>query len=925
MVAVPRLNSAQLNARKRLSLHVEGIVQGVGFRPFVYTLARSVGVTGWVKNTAQGVFIEIEGTAAQLQSFQQRLEAEKPKHAWLQRVEATQLESIGDQDFRILPSSETAAKTALILPDLATCPTCLAELWEPTNRRYRYPFINCTHCGPRFSIVRSLPYDRPHTTMAGFPLCPDCRREYEDPCDRRFHAQPNACPTCGPHLELWDREGNCLAQHDPALRQAAIALQQGQVLALKGLGGFHLMVDATCEEAVQQLRQRKHRPDKPLAVMFPSLAMLRDYCQVSDAAAQMLQSSAAPIVLLPLWTDGATLAPGVAPGNPFIGAMLPYTPLHHLLLAEVNCPVVATSGNLSGEPICIDEREALDRLGQIADVFLVHNRPIARPVDDSIVQMVQERPVTLRRARGYAPFPVMPILPSSPALLPRGEGSRKQLFGLASTHLRSPLAPLNKGGAGSKFPLFKGDLGGSVQGVEDLFKMCVHSSPEREGRQNDLGVPLPENTKILDSGSTLRSPLAPLNKGGSGSKFPLDKGALGGSVRGVAQQTQNAVVLSVGSHLKNTVALHLHGQTLISQHLGDLDTPQGCDRFKETIQHLCGLYDLQPTDVDAIAHDAHPDYYSTQFAKALLSQTDKSPRLVPVQHHYAHVLSCMVDNQWQPPVLGIAWDGTGYGLDGTIWGGELLWIPSASAPAPGFERVAHVKPFPLPGGERAAVEPRRSAIGLLYACLGDRAFDDTHLPCFQTFTAQEQTVLHQMLHRGVNAPLTSSMGRLFDAVASLLGLCQQASFEGQAAMALEFAIAPSTDQLYPYTVHHLPDASLQLDPSPTVLAILDDLARHVPVGQIAATFHNTLIAGLVEIIQHLRRRYPELQQVALTGGCFQNRYLLNRAIQQLEASNLSAGWHQAIPTNDGGISAGQVMAALLELNNQDVAKSSINE
>lgn len=908
MVVVPYPKS---NIPQRLSLHVEGIVQGVGFRPFVYTLARSVGVTGWVKNTAQGVFIEIEGTAAQLQSFQERLETEKPEHAWLQRVEATPLESIGDQDFRILPSSETSAKTALILPDLATCPTCLAEMWQPTNRRYRYPFINCTHCGPRFSIVRSLPYDRPHTTMAGFPLCPDCRSEYEDPCDRRFHAQPNACPTCGPHLELWDRKGSCLEQHDPALQQAAAALLHGEVLALKGLGGFHLMVDATCEEAVQQLRQRKHRPDKPLAVMFPSLAMLRDYCEVSDAAAQVLQSAAAPIVLLPLRTDGAMLAPGVAPGNPSIGAMLPYTPLHHLLLAEVNRPVVATSGNLSGEPICIDERDALDRLGQIADVFLVHNRPIARPVDDSIVQMVQERPVTLRRARGYAPFPVMPTVPSSPALLPRGEGSQSSLgvSPLGKENRKVPEVPLPAG---------------------EGFRVRATNAERQLQDVGMLAVPPPDHTKTLGSSLALRSPLTPLFKGGTGSKFPLvssvsgaERGDLGGSVRGVTQR-KNAVILAVGSHLKNTVALHLHGQTLISQHLGDLDTPQGCDRFKETIQHLCGLYDLQPTDIDAIAHDAHPDYYSTQFAKALLNQTDNAPKIIPVQHHYAHVLSCMVDNQWQPPVLGVAWDGTGYGLDGTIWGGELLWIPSAHTPTPGFERVGHVKPFPLPGGERAAVEPRRSAIGLLYSCLGDRAFDYTHLPCFQAFTAQEQSVLRQMLHRGINAPLTSSMGRLFDAVASLLGLCQQASFEGQAAMALEFAIAHPidhpTDQLYPYALHHLPDSSLQLDPSPMVLAILDDLANRGSTAAIAATFHNTLIAALVEIIQHLCKRYPELQKVALTGGCFQNRYLLNRAIQQLQSMNLLVGWHQTIPTNDGGISAGQTMAALIELNNQIVVK-----
>jgi hydrogenase maturation protein HypF len=834
--------------------------------------------------------VEVEGTAGSLQIFQQRLTAEKPPHAWLQQIDVATVDCQGDATFEIRPSDRTATKTALILPDLATCSACLAELWDPQNRRYRYPFINCTHCGPRFSIVRSLPYDRPHTTMAGFPLCPDCQREYGDPGDRRFHAQPNACPTCGPHLELWDPQGQVLATRDQALQQAAAAVLRGQVLALKGLGGFHLIVDATNEAAVQTLRQRKHRPTKPLAVMFPSLDSLNVHCQVSPEAATLLQSAAAPIVLLPsgphplapypqCWGKGdqkpplqvllpspklgrgaggegqqpcddpelsPAIAPNLTPDNPYLGVMLPYTPLHHLLLAAIDRPVVATSGNRSGEPICIDEQEALERLGEIADRFLIHNRPIARPVDDSIVQLVRGQPVPLRRARGYAPMPIQHFSPqaiSGAASLPAP--SSTEALGRETARVEIPPTPLNKG-----------------------------------GNPNQI-VKSPLNKRAAIAGD-----------------LPLSLAQQGA-------QRSSPTILAVGGHLKNTVALHHRGHTLISPHLGDLDTVQGRDRFQEMIRHLCGLYDLKPDQVDAIACDAHPDYVSSQFAQTLAAD---GPQLIAVQHHYAHVLACMADNQWQPPVLGVAWDGAGYGLDGTIWGGEVLWIPAEGAP--GFERVAHVKPFPLPGGDRAAREPRRSAMGLRYGCGGSGAWADPPLAIRQAFSPQEFQLIQQMLMRGVNTPRTSSVGRLFDGVAALVGLCQRASFEGEAAMALEAAIAGlETDAIYPYRILVQPDQPLQFDPAPMLRMIETDLENKA-IATIAAQFHNTLIAGLVKIIHHLRERYPEIQKIVLTGGCFQNRYLLERALQQLERQGFLVGYHQQVPSNDGGIALGQIWAGL---------------
>jgi hydrogenase maturation protein HypF len=777
---------------QRLQLQISGAVQGVGFRPFVYHLARNLGLTGWIRNTDRGVSIELEGTATQLQEFQTRLPIEKPTHAQLDRIEVTWAAVLGERDFTILDSDESSSqpKSVVILPDLATCPACFADIFNPANRHYRYPFTNCTHCGPRFSILKSLPYDRANTTLQGFPMCPDCQAEYDNPADRRFHAQPNACHICGPHLELWNRSGEVIADRDDALRQAADAVRSGQILALKGLGGFQLIVDARNDVAVKTLRDRKHRPDKPLAVMFPSIDLVGEYCQVNALAADLLQSANAPIVLLPVCNRSLlNLSDEIAPGNPYLGVMLPYTPLHHLLLAELDFPVVATSGNRSGEPICIDETQALTTLAGVADVFLVHDRPIARPVDDSIVQTIDGQPSLLRRARGYAPMPIS---------------------------------------------------------------------------------------------------------------------------LGNAETTSDETILAVGGHLKNTVALYINRQLFVSQYIGDLDSVPAGDRFRSTIQELCSLYNVTPT---IVVHDLHPDYYSTQFAQTLATKDAPQPRLISVQHHYAHVLSCLADNQWRSPVLGIAWDGTGYGLDGTIWGGEFLWLPAES----GFIRAAHLRTFPLPGGEQAIKEPRRCAVGLLYECLGEAVVDSARrtrpdrldLDLVRSFLPSELSILKTMLQRGLNTPRTSSVGRLFDAIASLLGLCQKSSFEGQAAMQLEYAIdGHTTDDTYPYQIVQQPDLPLQFDYVPTIEAILQDLHDRVSPAIISATFHNTLVAGLGDITCHLRNQYPEMLKVVLTGGCFQNRYLLERSIEQLQRHNFLVGYHHQLPSNDGGIAAGQIMAAL---------------
>ena len=752
---------------ERRRLLVEGAVQGVGFRPFIYRLASEVGVKGWVRNSAQGVLIEAEAPRARLDTFQAQIEAQRPPHSIIQHITVESIPATGESVFQICESSTLGDRSTIILPDLATCPDCLREIFNHENRRYRYPFTNCTHCGPRYSIIEHLPYDRPNTTMHTFVMCKKCRAEYENPLDRRFHAQPNACPDCGPQLSLWDSAGRELATHDDALRMAAEAIRNGAIVALKGLGGFQLLADACNPEAVRCLRERKERPDKPFAVMFPTLAQAKATCKISEDEALLLISPKAPIILLP---RGAWdwLCDEVAPGNPNLGVMLPYTPLHHLLMAELRFPVVATSGNLSGEPICTDEREALARLRGIADVFLVHNRPIARPVDDSVTRIVAGSETLLRRARGYAPLPI------------------------------------------------------------------------------EVAAPLP-------------------------------------------------VTVAVGGHLKNTVAVSVGRQVFVSQHIGDLDAPQSVSAFQRALEDLQGLYEKLP---DVIACDLHPDYRSTRMAEELAQQSGRP--LVRVQHHYAHALACMAEHHLEAPALGVVWDGTGYGTDGTIWGGEFLRIGAES-----FERCAHLRTFRLPGGEQAIREPRRSALGLLFELYGE------NIPALPqlSFSPSELELLKGALARDINAPLTSSMGRLFDGVSALLGLRQRTSFEGQAAMELEFIChAANTDRCYPINVAHVtigerPGGSI-IDWSSMVEGILTDLAAGLNTAEIAAAFHNTLFDMIVKIAAQ-----EQIEQVVLSGGCFQNRRLLEGSIRRLREAGLRPFWSQEIPTNDGGIALGQIMAA----------------
>ena len=756
---------------QRVRAIVRGAVQGVGFRPFVFRLATEIGLVGWVSNSSHGVIIEVEGDEAQLRRFIARLDRDRPPRAFVLSLEISFLDPLGYTAFEIRPSIE-GAKTALVLPDIATCPDCLREIFDPNDRRHRYPFTNCTNCGPRFTIIQGLPYDRPKTTMGGFVMCETCRREYEDPRDRRFHAQPNACPRCGPHLELWSRGGEVLASRDDALRGAAEVVRRGDILAIKGLGGFHLMVDARRDDSVEKLRAVKAREEKPFALMYPSLEAVVADCEVSEAEARLLGSPEAPIVLLrrrrPYGADirrpYGHVVSSVAPGNPYLGVMLPYTPLHHLLMRELGFPVVATSGNLSDEPICTDEHDALGRLGGLADVFLVHNRPIARHADDSVVSVTAGRELVLRRARGYAPLPV----------------------------------PLR----------------------------------QAAGR-----------------------------------------------------------VLAVGAHLKNTVAIAVGTNVFVSQHIGDLETPEAFDAFRQVIDALSRLYEFDPATV---ACDAHPEYLSSQFARRLALP------LVAVQHHHAHVLSCMAENELEGPVLGVSWDGTGYGLDGTVWGGEVLKV----GPDP-FTRVAHLRTFGLPGGEQAIKEPRRSALGVLYEVLGDASFEAGRTAVLATFTSREKAWMRRMLEQRLNTPLTSSAGRLFDAIAAIVGLRQRVRFEGQAAMELEFALdGVELDEAYETRLAAGGDGPAIVDWGPIVHGVLDDCARGVAVGCISAKFHNALAEAIVAVARHVGE-----PRVVLTGGCFQNRYLTERSVRRLREEGFRPYWHQRVPPNDGGIALGQVVAA----------------
>ena len=740
-----------------MRVYVRGAVQGVGFRPTVYRVATGLGLRGFVMNSSAGVEIDVEGGEDAALAFVPALLDQMPSRAVLQGLETRWLDPAGSVGFEIRQTLEQGAATTPVLPDIATCADCLRELLDPSNRRFGYPFINCTQCGPRFSIITSLPYDRERTTMARFVMCGPCRAEYEDPRDRRFHAQPNACPDCGPQLSLRDPAGLVLATGHQAMAAAVAAIEAGRIVAVKGIGGFHLMCDARSEAAVLELRERKHREEKAFAVMFPDLLAVRAACAVSSDEERLLTSPEAPIVLLR--RHGHWLARSLAPGNPCLGALLPYAPLHHLLMRALGNAVVATSGNRADEPIVTDERDAQGRLAGLADLFLVHDRPIARYADDSIVRIVAGRPMLLRRARGYAPLPL-------------------------------------------------------------------------------------------------------------------------------ARSNTRESILAVGAHLKSAIGFSVAGQLMLSHHLGDLETAEAMAGFHAVVKDLPGLYGFEPA---TIAHDLHPDYASTQFAAALPG------RHLGVPHHLAHVLACMADNDLSGEVLGVSWDGAGLGVDGTIWGGEFLQVRDGT-----WKRVAHLRTFPLAGGDAAAREPRRCALGLLYEMKGDAVFESDDLAARLGFAAQELAVLRGMLATGTGVARSSSAGRLFDGVAALTGLRRRSGFEGQAAMDMEFAAMEVEDEgVYPFALAERP-----VDWAPMIEAIATDLGSSVPAAHIARRFHNTLTEMIVAVAKR-----EGLARVCLTGGCFQNRLLAERTIDRLLEDGLTPYWHQRVPPNDGGIALGQLVAA----------------
>ena len=737
---------------------IQGAVQGMGFRPFVYRLASSLGLSGWVTNSSHGVVIEAEGNSSVLKAFLLRLESERPPLASIASLEYSLLDALGLKSFTIEPSTGEESPTAVVLPDIATCYDCRRELLDRDDRRYHYPFVNCTNCGPRYSIIQSLPYDRPGTTMRAFTMCPECSAEYHDPASRRFHAQPNACPVCGPWLELWDETGAKICAREEALQTALAMLRSGKILAVKGVGGFHLMCSALEEQVVRELRLRKRRAEKPLALMVGDLVSLSRLCEVDPLEERLLCSPESPIVLLRRLPD-TTIAPSVAPGNPTLGVMLPSTPLHLLMLQAYGQPLVATSGNLSDEPICIDEHEAITRLRGIADAFLVHNRPILRQIDDSVVRIVLGRELVLRRARGYAPLPV-------------------------------------------EIP----------QAVPDL--------------------------------------------------------------------------LAVGAQLKSAVAVARGRRVFLSQHLGDLESAESRQAFERESRSLQELYRVSP---ERVVCDLHPDYLSTIHARA------SGFPVVAVQHHYAHIASCMAENGLDSPVLGVSWDGTGFGTDGTIWGGEFL-----STDATGFTRVARLRRFRLPGGEQAVREPRRSALALLYEVLGAALTGMRELPPVASFSERECDVLVRMIERGVNAPLTSSAGRLFDAVSALLGIRQVSTFEGQGAMELEWASAGHpADPGYAFELR-AGDDCLEADWEGLSARCLRTVhSRPEPWRQSSTA---RLPTSSSRSAQHTAT--PTSSSAAAVSRTSSPWCAVGRL-----QGRVCPYWHQRVPPNDGGIALGQIYAA----------------
>lgn len=749
----------------RIRIRVRGVVQGVGFRPFVYGLACHLGLGGFVGNDGLGVLIEAEGEARALDCLVEALTHQAPPLARVEQVEVEQIAPAGQTDFSISASGRTGPRTVLVAPDTGTCADCLREMADPTDRRYAYAFTNCTNCGPRYTIVRELPYDRPGTTMAAFPLCEDCDREYADPLDRRFHAQPVCCPECGPRLKLRGADGSVLGggAADP-VAHAAELLAGGRVVAIKGLGGYHLAVAATDEAAVSTLRQRKHREERPFALMVPDVNAARRLCAVDGVEEQLLLDPARPIVLLGRRPD-AQVAPSVAPRQRGLGIMLPYTPLHHLLTAAHPAPLVMTSGNLSDEPIAHRDDDALKRLSGVADAFLVHDRAIHTRVDDSVVRAGRGGPLPIRRSRGFAPAP-----------------------------LTLPWA------------------------------------------------------------------------------FPRH-------------------VLACGPELKNTFCLARDRHAFVSHHIGDLENHETLRSFTEGIEHFRRLFSITP---QAIVHDLHPEYLSTKYA---LEHADAE--LVGVQHHHAHIASCLADNETAGPVIGVAFDGLGMGEDGTLWGGEFLIADLAE-----FTRAGHFATVPMPGGARAVREPWRMGAAYLDAAYGTGWPDTAPVRDLAARQGERLDQVAAAARAGLNAPGTSSVGRLFDAVAALAGVRDAVSYEGQAAIEFEQLADRSEQGLYIARVEGGSRSPLVVRGADLVEAALADVDAGVPTPVVAARFHNGLAAAVAEVCDLIRRE-SGLQTVALSGGVFQNVVLVERCVAGLEASGFKVLTHRRVPPNDGGVSLGQ--------------------
>ena len=749
---------------------VNGMVQGVGFRPFIYRLARQHRLNGWVRNTSAHVEIEVEGSEDDFSQFLDSIRHQAPPAAHIQDIATEKLAAQGFADFEIGDSLPEPGKYQPISPDIATCPECLEEVFQAGNRRYLYPFTNCTNCGPRFTIIEDMPYDRPLTTMRTFTMCPECQKEYDDPLNRRFHAQPNACPLCGPSLELVNGAGDSVLCPD-IIQKTAGLLTEGYIVAVKGLGGFQLAGDATNQRAVARLRERKRRLGKPFALMLASFDEVKKHCLVSPEEAELLLSPQAPIVLLRWRRGGSDIVPQVAEGNRYLGVMLPYTPLHHVLLLKVARPLVMTSGNLSEEPICRDNNEALRRLAGIADYFLLHNRDIHARYDDSVCLVEKEAPRVIRRARGYAPSPV-----------------------------RLP------------------------------FRM-------RE-------------------------------------------------------------VLACGAEEKSTFCLIRGEHAFLSQHIGDMDNEETLEHFENTVNLYRKLFRVQP---EVIAHDLHPDYLSTRYA--LRYAAEQGLKTVPVQHHHAHIASCLAENAFEGTVIGVAFDGTGYGADGNLWGGEFLLCDSRES-----RRAAHLENIPMPGAAAAIRKPYRMALGYLDMLLGT-GMSLEGLPVLSRLPAAEVRIIRKQMEKGFNSPLTSSAGRLFDAVSALAGVRGEINYQAQAAIELGMLAPDDVTRLKPYPFSLVQEEEVAIIKLKDLIsAVVADVREGIPASIVSGRFHRTVARIIVETC-HLISERDGLKSVALSGGVFQNRLLFNLVVSGLEEDGFQVLTHHLVPCNDGGIALGQAVIA----------------